>query len=87
MIDRLEKAGLSFIAKDVKGERVEIIELRDHPWFVAVQFHPELLSRVLSPSKVRFILKSSYPTMTNSYSLTSASSPPPRGAWMRSRGR
>jgi CTP synthase len=53
MIDRLEKAGLSFIGKDVKGERMEVVELRDHPWFVAVQFHPEYLSRVLSPSKVR----------------------------------
>lgn len=52
MIDQLEKAGLPFIGKDVKGERMEIIELPDHPWFVGVQFHPEYLSRVLSPSKV-----------------------------------
>jgi CTP synthase len=34
---------------------MEIIELRDHPWFVGVQFHAEYLSRVLSPSKVRSI--------------------------------
>ncbi|KAI2607866.1 putative CTP synthase [Hypoxylon sp. NC1633] len=52
MIDPLEKAGLAFVGKDVKGERMEIIELPDHPWFVGVQFHPEYLSRVLSPSKV-----------------------------------
>ncbi|KAI1377072.1 putative CTP synthase [Hypoxylon crocopeplum] len=51
-IDQLEKAGLTFVGKDVKGERMEIIELRDHSWFVGVQFHPEYLSRVLSPSKV-----------------------------------
>ncbi|PWY76184.1 CTP synthase [Aspergillus heteromorphus CBS 117.55] len=51
MVDQLEKAGLSFIGKDVKGERMEIIEIRDHPWFVGVQFHPEYLSRVLGPSK------------------------------------
>ncbi|KAJ5084186.1 CTP synthase [Penicillium alfredii] len=51
MIDTLEKAGLSFIGRDVKGERMEIIEIRDHPWFVGVQFHPEYLSRVLMPSK------------------------------------
>ena len=54
MVDQLEGAGLSFVGKDIKGERMEIIELKDHPWFVGVQFHPEYLSRVLSPSKVRF---------------------------------
>lgn len=52
MVDRLEKAGLTFVGKDVKGERMEIIELKDHPWFVGVQFHPEYLSRVLAPSFV-----------------------------------
>lgn len=50
-IDQIEKAGLSFIGKDIKGERMEIVEIKDHPWFVGVQFHPEYLSRVLSPSK------------------------------------
>jgi CTP synthase len=50
-IDRLQKAGLHFIGKDDKGERMEIVELKDHPWFVGVQFHPEYLSRVLAPSK------------------------------------
>ncbi|KAJ6164084.1 CTP synthase [Penicillium chermesinum] len=50
-IEKIEKAGLSFIGKDVKGERMEIVEIKDHPWFVGVQFHPEYLSRVLSPSK------------------------------------
>ena len=42
---------LSFIGKDDTGVRMEIIELRDHPWYVGVQFHPEYLSRVLRPSK------------------------------------
>ncbi|BCR93046.1 putative CTP synthase [Aspergillus luchuensis] len=51
MIEQIEKAGLSFIGKDTKGERMEIIEIKDHPWFVGVQFHPEYLSRVLSPSR------------------------------------
>ncbi|KAJ5669315.1 hypothetical protein N7462_010385 [Penicillium macrosclerotiorum] len=50
-IDRLQAAGLHFIGKDDKGERMEIVELKDHPWFVGVQFHPEYLSRVLAPSK------------------------------------
>ncbi|KIV83664.1 CTP synthase [Exophiala sideris] len=49
-IDRLSEAGLNFIGKDDKGERMEIVELKDHPFFVGVQFHPEYLSRVLRPS-------------------------------------
>jgi CTP synthase len=40
------------VGKDTKGERMEIIEIKDHPWFVGVQFHPEYLSRVLSCSRV-----------------------------------
>jgi CTP synthase len=50
-IDRLQTDGLHFVGKDDKGERMEIVELKDHPWFVGVQFHPEYLSRVLDPSK------------------------------------
>ena len=42
---------LHFVGKDTKGERMEILELKHHPWFVGVQFHPEYLSRVLKPSK------------------------------------
>ncbi|KAI1853333.1 hypothetical protein JX266_002039 [Neoarthrinium moseri] len=50
-IEQLEKAGLNFIGKDEKGERMEIIELKEHPYFVGVQYHPEYLSRVLDPSR------------------------------------
>ena len=50
-VARLEAAGLPFVGKDDTGERMEVIELKgDHPFFVGVQFHPEYLSRVLSPS-------------------------------------
>ncbi|ETN39897.1 CTP synthase [Cyphellophora europaea CBS 101466] len=49
-IDKLTAAGLNFIGKDDKGERMEIVELKDHPWYVGVQFHPEFMSRVLKPS-------------------------------------
>ncbi|RFU29216.1 hypothetical protein B7463_g7116, partial [Scytalidium lignicola] len=50
-VDRLEQAGLNFIGKDDTGNRMEIVELKDHPWFVGVQFHPEYQSKVLDPSR------------------------------------
>ena len=50
-IDQLQAKGLTFIGKDDTGVRMEVIELKDHPWFVGVQFHPEYISRVLHPSK------------------------------------
>ena len=50
-VDKLESAGLNFIGRDDSGRRMEILELKDHPYFVGVQFHPEYLSRVLRPSK------------------------------------
>ncbi|TCO83523.1 CTP synthase [Plasticicumulans lactativorans] len=40
----LEKAGLGFSGFSVDGNLVEMIELRDHPWFLACQFHPEFTS-------------------------------------------
>lgn len=49
-IAQLSTAGLNFIGRDDKGERMEIVELKDHPFFVGVQYHPEYLSRVLKPS-------------------------------------
>ena len=50
-VETLESAGLNFIGRDDSGKRMEILELKDHPYFVGVQFHPEYLSRVLRPSK------------------------------------
>lgn len=50
-IPTLEAKGLNFIGRDETGVRCEIIELKDHPWFVGVQYHPEYMSRVLDPSK------------------------------------
>ncbi|KAI1484430.1 CTP synthase N-terminus-domain-containing protein [Biscogniauxia mediterranea] len=49
-IEELEKAGLNFIGKDETGNRMEVVELKDHPFFVGVQAHPEFTSRVLAPS-------------------------------------
>lgn len=46
-IDTLASNGMTFIGKDDKAERMEIMELENHPWYVGVQYHPEYLSRVL----------------------------------------
>lgn len=45
-----ENAGLRIVAKDETGRRMEMIDIKNHPYFVAVQFHPEYLSRPLKPS-------------------------------------
>ncbi|MGH7899776.1 MAG: CTP synthase, partial [Candidatus Binatia bacterium] len=45
--DALEKQGLVFSGLSPDGDLVEIIELADHPWFLAGQFHPEFRSRPL----------------------------------------
>ncbi|KAL9136899.1 MAG: hypothetical protein Q9175_001905 [Cornicularia normoerica] len=50
-VETLESAGMNFVGRDDSGNRMEILELKDHPFFVGVQFHPEYLSRVLRPSK------------------------------------
>lgn len=49
-VERIEKAGLTFVGKDETGLRMEIFEQRDHPYFVGVQYHPEYLTRPLAPS-------------------------------------
>jgi CTP synthase len=47
---RLEEAGLVVSGTYQEGRLVEIIELTDHPWFVASQFHPEFKSRPTRPA-------------------------------------
>ncbi|KAF6166290.1 hypothetical protein GIB67_008718 [Kingdonia uniflora] len=49
-IDRLQEAGLNFLGTDESGKRMEILELRRHPFYVGVQFHPEFKSRPGRPS-------------------------------------
>jgi len=46
-IENFEKSGLIISGKNQKLNLVEMIEMKDHPWFVGVQFHPELKSRVV----------------------------------------
>jgi CTP synthase len=47
--DRLEAAGLRFSGISPDGLLPEIVEYEDHPWFIGVQFHPELKSRPFDP--------------------------------------
>ena len=47
--EKFEKNGLIFSGLSPDNKLPEIIELKNHPWFVAVQFHPEFKSRPLAP--------------------------------------
>jgi CTP synthase len=47
--EALEEAGMLLAGQSPDGRLVEIIELQDHPWFVASQFHPEFKSRPEKP--------------------------------------
>ena len=47
--DQLESAGMRFSGLSPDGSLPEIVERPDHPWFVAVQFHPELKSKPFDP--------------------------------------
>ena len=47
--DRLEQRGMRFSGMSPDGILPEIVEYEDHPWFIGVQFHPELKSRPFDP--------------------------------------
>uniref|UniRef100_A0A671T3Q6 CTP synthase n=1 Tax=Sinocyclocheilus anshuiensis TaxID=1608454 RepID=A0A671T3Q6_9TELE len=49
-----EDRGFRFVGQDLEGERMEIIELEDHTYFVGVQYHPEFTSRPIKPSPPYF---------------------------------
>ena len=44
-LERLQEAGLTISGWSADGSLVEVVELKDHPWFIACQFHPEFTSR------------------------------------------
>lgn len=48
-MDRLEQQGVLFSGLSPDGKLPEIVEIPDHPWFVGVQFHPELKSKPFDP--------------------------------------
>ncbi|QDH13985.1 CTP synthase [Formicincola oecophyllae] len=47
--DALERAGLKFSGTSPDGVLPEVVEYPDHPWFIGVQYHPELLSKPFDP--------------------------------------
>ena len=44
LIEQVEKAGLVVSGKSIDGTLVEMVEVKNHPWFIACQFHPEFTS-------------------------------------------
>lgn len=50
--EKMEAAGFVFSGTSPDGRLVEIVELKDHPWFVASQFHPEFSSRPTRPQNL-----------------------------------
>ncbi len=48
-LDAFQKAGMVATGINPKGKLVEIVEIKDHPWFMGVQFHPEYRSTVARP--------------------------------------
>ena len=78
LIERIEEAGLVFVGKDESGQRCEIFELNDHPYYVGVQFHPEFKSR--PGSRAHRSLVCSKPPLTNSTERKPPAVPNPRRA-------
>jgi CTP synthase len=59
-LEKFEAAGLRAVGINPELNLVEVIELKEHPWFIGVQFHPELRSTVLNPHPlfVKFVAAS-----------------------------
>lgn len=60
--EQLEEKGLVFSGLSPDGKFVEILELKNHPWFVACQFHPEFTSR---PTRAQSLIKGFIGAITN----------------------
>jgi CTP synthase len=46
---QLERVGMTVSGRSPDGVLPEIVEISDHPWFIGVQFHPELKSKPFDP--------------------------------------
>ena len=63
---QMEEAGLKISGLSPNGNLVEIIELEDHPWFLAGQFHPEFKSSPMRPHPLfRDFISSSFAFQKN----------------------
>lgn len=51
LTEQLAENGFVFVGKDESNKRCEIFELKNHPYYVGTQYHPEYTSKVLDPSK------------------------------------
>jgi CTP synthase len=49
LVKGLEKKGFQFSGMSPDGKLPEIIEIKNHPWFIGVQYHPELKSKPFDP--------------------------------------
>lgn len=67
LIEEFESKNMTFVGHDEDGQRMEMLELKDHPYYVAVQYHPEYLSRPLTPSPPYLGLILSASNKLNSY--------------------
>ena len=47
--EEFEKAGLTFSGTSPDGQLIEIVEIKNHPWFIGCQFHPEFQTRPVKP--------------------------------------
>ena len=47
--DMLKKAGMEIVGVSPEGELPEVVEIPSHPWFIGVQYHPELKSKPFDP--------------------------------------
>lgn len=54
LTEKFEEKGMRFVGRSEDGERMEIMELNDHPFYVGVQYHPEYISRPMKPSPPYF---------------------------------
>ena len=53
-IENIEKAGMKFVGRSKDGTRMEVFELKGHPFFIGCQFHPEFRSRPGRPSPLHY---------------------------------
>lgn len=65
-VERLKSVGFNFVGTDVSGNRMEIVERSDHPFFLGVQYHPEMNSKITGPNPCLVgIVQASYDKMVS----------------------